>query len=577
MSAETQAKQRIDSLTAELNEHSRRYYQQDQPIIPDAEYDEKLRELQRLEEEHPALRQPDSPSLRVGEAPLPVFPSYAHRQPMLSLDNAFSEDEFAAFEQRVLGHLQRAGLQREEVFWCAEIKLDGLAVNLVYEQGVLRHAATRGDGRTGEEVSRNLRTIREVPLRLAGTPPALLEVRGEVFMRFADFHRLNEKIEAAGDKRRARFANSRNAAAGSLRQLDSRVTAQRPLSFIAHGIGAVEPAADSPLPDTQFGQLRWLQDMGLPVSEETKVCGGLDEVRGYFLDIDARRPKLGYGIDGIVLKVNDLHAQRLLGQTSRAPRWAIAWKYSAEEAQTVVSEIEVQVGRTGALTPVAHLRRVLVGGVWVSRATLHNEDEAQRKDVRIGDVVVVRRAGDVIPEVVKVLRRADKFVMPAQCPACGAEAVRDAETSAVRCTGQRCSVQLRQRIMYFASRKAMDIRGLGERLAERLVEEGRVSDPADLYDLSEELLSGMERMGKKAAAKLLHELERSKQTRLERFLLALSVPEVGEATAIALASHFGCLENIKAASVEALEEVDDVGPIVARNVREFLTTRATSR
>ncbi len=572
MSVPEQASERAAWLRQELDRHNYQYYVLDDPLIPDSEYDRLLRELQVLEAEYPELIRPDSPTQRVGAKPLDAFGEVRHKLPMLSLDNAFDETEMREFERRVRERLKLpAG---EEVRYAAEPKLDGLAVNLRYEQGVLVQASTRGDGFTGEDVTANVRTIRSIPLRLLGEGwPAVLEVRGEVFMPKAGFEALNERARRAGKKT---FANPRNAAAGSLRQLDPRITAKRPLAFFCYGFGEVTPG---PLADRHTASVLQVQPWGIPISPELKVVTGIEGCIAYYREIGQRREALPYEIDGVVFKVDRLDQQAHLGFVSRAPRWAIAWKFPAQEALTQVEAVEWQVGRTGAVTPVARLQPVAVGGVVVSNATLHNFDEVRRKDVRVGDTVYVRRAGDVIPEIVRVVmvrRPADArpVQLPKHCPVCGSEVIKPEGEAVARCTGGLfCPAQRKEAIRHFASRKAMDIDGLGEKLIDQLVEQELVHDPADLYQLTLEQLAGLERMAEKSARNLLAALDRSRSTSLNRFLYALGIREVGEATAAALARHFGDLEPLMKAQVEdfILERgVKGVGESTARAIVDYL-------
>ncbi|MFZ2853420.1 MAG: NAD-dependent DNA ligase LigA [Rhodocyclaceae bacterium] len=553
-------------LRAELERHNHQYYVLDSPLIPDAEYDRLFRELQAIEAEHPELASTDSPTQRVGAAPLPQFGSLAHRTPMLSLNNAFSDTEVEAFDRRI-----REGLAAEGgIDYAAEPKFDGLAIGLTYENGVLSCGATRGDGSTGEDVTPNLRTVNTIPLRLRGSRiPQLLEVRGEVLMMRSDFDRLNARQREKGEKE---FVNPRNAAAGSLRQLDSRITASRSLRFFAYGIGVAEGAA---LPATHSALLDRLAEWGFPVAAERDCVRGVAGLLDYYARIGAKRATLPYDIDGVVYKVNDLAAQEQLGFISRAPRFAIAHKFPAEEALTEVLAIDIQVGRTGALTPVARLAPVFVGGVTVTNATLHNEDEVRRKDVHIGDTVIVRRAGDVIPEVVRVLPEkrpilAPEFIMPRLCPVCASQVVRAADESVARCSGGLyCPAQRKQALIHFASRRAMDIEGLGDKLVEQLVDAHLVRTPADLYRLGLLALVNLERMAEKSANNLLAAIERSKQTTLARFIYALGIRNVGEATAKDLARHFGSLARVLAADEAQLLQVNDVGPVVAQCLRQF--------
>jgi len=561
--------QRAAALRRELAEHSWRYYVLDSPSVSDAEYDRLYRELEALERAHPELVTPDSPTQRVGGAPLGEFNPVAHAVPMLSLANAFDTEEVAAFDRRV-----REGLGHGEVAYSAELKFDGLAISLLYENGLFVRGATRGDGYTGEDVTQNLRTVKAIPLRLRQpSRHARLEVRGEVLMFKRDFAAINERQSSAGEKT---FVNPRNAAAGSLRQLDPRITASRPLRFFAYGIGETEGLE---LPPTHGGVLDMLRELGLPVSADRDVVRGLDGLLGFYERMRARRAELPFEIDGVVYKVNELAEQQRLGFVARAPRFALAHKFPAEEAVTEVLAIEVQVGRTGALTPVARLKPVFVGGVTVASATLHNEDELRRKDVRVGDRVAVRRAGDVIPEV--VTRLLDQrppgtrpFSMPSKCPVCGSAVVKLPDEAVTRCTGGLfCAAQRRQALLHFASRRAMDIEGLGEKLVEQLVEQKAVTTPADLYRLTLEQLEGLERMGRKSAQNLMDALDRSRHTTLARFIYALGIRNVGEATAKDLAAHFGDIEALMDADEDRLMEVSDVGPVVALSIRRFFAER----
>ncbi|MCY3751531.1 MAG: NAD-dependent DNA ligase LigA [Gammaproteobacteria bacterium] len=554
----------IAELRRQLDEHSYRYHVLDDPIIPDAEYDRLYKELVTLEKDHPELVTPDSPTQRVGESPLSEFAEVTHEIPMLSLDNAFSDEEMGAFDKRVRDRLELA-----EIHYTAEVKLDGLAISLLYGQGKLVRAATRGDGTTGEDVTSNIRTIKSIPLALRSTGyPERLEVRGEVFMTKSGFEELNIRQEEQGEKL---FANPRNAAAGSLRQLDPMLTARRPLQFLAHGIGIVEGAA---LPASHFEVLQTLKTWGLPVSADTERVAGVEECIGFYRRTASRRSQLPHEIDGVVFKVDDLKQQAALGFVTRAPRWAIACKFPPEEAVTEVLDIEVQVGRTGALTPVARLKPVRVGGVTVTNATLHNADEVRRKDIRAGDTAVVRRAGDVIPEVVRVIpgkrpETTEPFSMPARCPVCGSPAERVEGEAAVRCTGGlHCRAQAIQSIIHYASRTALDIEGLGEKLVEQLFNTGLVRNIADLYHLEHEKVAALERMGDKSAENLLRAIETGKNTRFDKFLYALGIREVGETTARNLALHFQ-LDELKSATQEDLCGVRDIGPVVAENIVRF--------
>jgi DNA ligase (NAD+) len=551
---------RVRKLREAIERHNRLYYVEDAPEITDAEYDALFRELQALEAEHPELRSADSPTQRVGSAPLSEFGEVQHRTPMLSIANAFDEEEVRAFDRRVC---QAVGA--EVVEYATEPKLDGLAVSLVYRDGAFVQGATRGDGTTGEDVTANLRTVRSIPLRIKAND---LEVRGEVLMYRRDFDALNQRQREAGQKE---YVNPRNAAAGAVRQLDSRITAARPLRFFAYAI------ADTAHVDwkTQAQALDRLEALGFPVCKERDLVQGAPGLLKYYGRIGRLRDKLPYAIDGVVYKVNRLDWQERLGFVSRAPRFALAHKFPAEEQTTEVLGIEVQVGRTGALTPVAKLKPVFVGGVTVTNATLHNEAELRRKDVRVGDTVVVRRAGDVIPEVVSVRkelrsRNAREFHMPEKCPVCGSAVVKNEDEAVHRCSGGLyCAAQRKQALLHFASRRALNIEGLGERLVDQLVDRELVGNPADLYKLTPEALEPLERMGEKSAANLVRELERSRKTSLERLIYALGIRNVGETTARDLARHFGDLEPLARATEEELAQAPDVGPVVARSIRQF--------
>lgn len=551
------------ALRREIELHNRQYYVLDAPSIPDVEYDRLFRRLQELETLHPELLTPDSPTQRIGGEPLPGFKEILHRAPMLSLSNAFSESDVGAFDERI-----RKTLGLAQVEYAVEPKFDGLAVSLRYRDGIFVQGATRGDGETGEDVTSNLRTVRSIPLRLPTVVDTIdLEVRGEVLMYRRDFDRLNDRQRAAGEKE---FANPRNAAAGSLRQLDSRVTARRPLRFFAY---AVDTKAD--MGRTHAATLDRLAELGFPLATERAVVHGGRELLDYFDRMAELRSTLPYAIDGVVYKVNRLDWQQQLGYVSRAPRFAVAHKFPAEEELTVVQGIDVQVGRTGALTPVARLKPVFVGGVTVTNATLHNEDELRRKDVRIGDTVVVRRAGDVIPEVVSVVldrRPPDvlQFHMPERCPACGSTVTRYPDESVARCSGGLyCPAQRKQALLHFASRRAMNIEGLGDKLVEQLVDRGKVGTPADLYRLDAAALAGLDRMGSKSAENLVAALKKSRDTTLARFIYALGIRNVGEATARDIAAHFGSLDRVAGAAPADMELVEDVGPIVAGSICRF--------
>ncbi|MGE0486537.1 MAG: NAD-dependent DNA ligase LigA [Gammaproteobacteria bacterium] len=551
MPAESPAR-RIAELRETIEFHNHRYYVLDDPLIADAEYDLLLRELEQLEADHPELANPDSPTMRVGAAPAEQFATVTHRRPMLSLANVFDADEFGDFYARLVTELET-----ETIEFAVEAKLDGLAISLTYENGRLVRAATRGDGTHGEDVTANVRTIRAIPLRLrSDTPPALLEVRGEIFMDKAGFAALNERQAATGLKT---FANPRNAAAGSLRQLDTGVTASRPLTMYCYGIGALE---GGPALTTQAGTLDWLGTLGLRVSRDSRVVSGREACLAFYVEMAARRPRLPYEIDGIVYKVNALAAQDRLGHVARAPRWAVAFKFPPDERETRVLAIDVQVGRTGALTPVARLEPVAVGGVTITNATLHNADEIARKDVRVGDTVVVRRAGDVIPEIVRVVldKRppgTEPYVLPQTVP--------DQERA-----------RLVQEIIHFASRRALDIEGLGAKIVEQLVTAGLVAAPDDLFRLDVPTLAALERMAEKSATNLVEAIARSRATTLARFVYALGIREVGEATAANLARRYARLDRIAAASIEELEEVDDIGPVVAASIHAWFADPANA-
>lgn len=559
--------ERVAQITNRIRLYDYQYYVQDAPTVSDNEYDGLFRELQALEQANPDLIKPDSPTQRVGGAAVKSFSSITHRVAMLSLNNAFGDDELNAFDKRV-----RDGLGLAIVEYAVEPKFDGLAITLTYEYGLFVQGATRGDGYTGEDVTHNLKTIHSIPQRLPLiNPPKLLEVRGEVLMFKADFESLNRDQENRGEKL---FANPRNAAAGSLRQLDPKITATRPLSFFAYGLGASEGAPDL---TTHNDCMSYLESLHLPVSKERGLVQGASGLLAYYNSIGAKRAGLPFDIDGVVYKVNSLAQQNELGFVSRAPRWAIAHKFPAEEALTVIEDIDVQVGRTGAITPVARLKPVFVGGVTVTNATLHNEDEMRRKDVRIGDTVSVRRAGDVIPEVVSVVleRRpvdARQFVMPSECPVCGSHIKKQADEAIARCTGGIfCAAQRKQAIIHFASRKAMDIEGLGDKLVEQLVDSNLAHNLADIYRLDLETLANLDRMAEKSAQNIIDSLEHSKKTTLARFIYALGIRNVGEATAKDLARYFGNLSAIQVADIEALQQVPDVGPIVAESIVNFFT------
>jgi DNA ligase (NAD+) len=560
---QTEAHKRAAELRRLIEQHNYGYYVLDDPEVPDAEYDRLMRELESIESGFPELVTADSPTQRVSGTPMDGFETVMHRVPMLSLGNAFSDEEVADFQRRV-----SQGLERDDITFVAEPKLDGVAISLSYVEGLLTTAATRGDGERGEDVTANVRTIRAVPLKLHGDGwPSLLEVRGEIYMPRAGFEKFNRKAVEKGEKP---LVNPRNGAAGSLRQLDPRLTAKRPLAFFAYST-----ATRDQLPDTQFETLARLRDWGIPVNPEVRLVQGIDGCLDYHKRMEGLRPGLGYDIDGVVYKVDRFDQQGFLGFVSKAPRWALAHKFPAEEEMTRLLDIDIQVGRTGALTPVARLEPVFVGGVTVTNATLHNEDEIRRKDVRPGDWVVVRRAGDVIPEVARAIHQRREtelaeFQMPETCPECGSAVERVEGEAAARCTGGLiCPAQRKHGIRHFATRKAMDIEGLGDKLIDQLVETGLVHTVADLYRLDHEQIASMERMGGKSAENLLKALEVSKKPPLDRLLYALGIREVGEVTAHSLAAYFKTMEALQGATEETLVEVSDVGPIVASHVAVF--------
>lgn len=570
-------KQRLEQLKEQLHHHNYRYYILDDPLIADAQYDALLRELQEIEAKHPNWITADSPTQRVGAAPVSAFNTVAHAVPMLSLGNAFDTEELQAFDNRVSALLRSEGVvgANDLVAYNAEYKFDGLAVSLRYENGLLVRGATRGDGYTGEDISSNIRTINSIPLRLQGDSriwPAVLEVRGEVLIHRTDFEKLNQAQLQRGEKA---FANPRNAAAGSLRQLDPRITAQRPLRFFAYGAGEIQ-IEGAPLPySTQSEFLDWLQGFGFPVDTHRSVLTGVDELLAFYEKTASARAELPYEIDGVVYKVNRLDFQDVLGFVARAPRFAVAHKFPAEETTTTLLDIEVQVGRTGAITPVARLEPVFVGGVTVTNATLHNEDEIHRKDVRIGDTVIVRRAGDVIPEVVAPIlelrpEQAESYVFPNHCPVCDSALERLEDEAIARCTGGLvCAAQRKQRLEHAVSRKALDVDGLGTKLIEQLVDKERVKNLADLFTLNELELASYPRMGAKSAANVVHALKAAKTPNLDRFIYALGIRHVGETTAKALAQHFGTLENLVQSTESELVQIDDVGPTVAASIAHF--------
>ncbi|MGZ8269966.1 MAG: NAD-dependent DNA ligase LigA [Methylophilus sp.] len=565
MMSKPQAISELSELKAQLANHDYHYYVLDSPIISDNEYDGLYRQLVALETQFPDLGTPDSPTQRVGGSSSSAFESIKHKQAMLSLNNAFADNELVAFDKRITEILDTTRVE-----YAVEPKFDGLAITLTYEHGLFVQGATRGDGYTGENVTHNLKTIRAIPAKLnAENPPALLEVRGEVLMLKRDFERLNQTQEQAGAKL---FANPRNAAAGSLRQLDPKITATRPLHFFAYGLGESQGV---PSLNSHSEAMQYLASLRFPVSDLRAIKLGVEGLREYYAEIGKIRPNLPFDIDGVVYKVNQFAQQNTLGFVSRAPRWAIAHKFPAEEAFTVVEDITVQVGRTGAITPVARLKPVFVGGVTVTNATLHNEDELRRKDIMIGDTVIVRRAGDVIPEVVSSLpekRPADarRFAMPSVCPECGSHIERPEDEAVARCTGGLfCPAQRKQAITHFASRRAMDIEGLGEKLVDQLVDANLVHHLDDVYKLEVATLANLERMAEKSALNVVDAIAKSKQTTLARFIYALGIRNVGEATAKDLALHFGQLDKLMQADTEALLQVNDVGPIVAESIKQF--------
>ena len=563
----TNIQTQIDNLRKTLRQYEYEYHVLDNPTVPDSEYDRLFHQLKALELAHPEFLTSDSPTQRVGAKPLSGFSQIRHEIPMLSLDNAFSDEEFNAFVKRIEDRLI---VLSKPLTFCCEPKLDGLAVSILYVNGILTQAATRGDGTTGEDITANIRTIRNIPLQLlTDNPPARLEVRGEVFMPHAGFERLNEYALEHGEKT---FANPRNAAAGSLRQLDPNITSKRPLVLNAYGIGIAEGVE---LPNTHYARLQWLKSIGIPVNPEIRLCNGTNEVLDFYRDIQNKRSSLGYDIDGTVLKINDIALQNELGFISKAPRWAIAYKFPAQEELTVLNDVEFQVGRTGAITPVAKLEPVFVAGVTVSNATLHNGDEIERLNIAIGDTVVIRRAGDVIPQIIGVLheRRPDNakaIIFPTNCPVCDSQIIRIEGEAVARCTGGLfCAAQRKEALKHFVSRKAMDIDGVGGKLIEQLVDRELVHTPADLFKLDLTTLTRLERMGAKSAENALNSLEKAKSTTLARFIFALGIREVGEATALNLANHFKTLDALKAADLEQLQQVPDVGEVVANRIFVF--------
>jgi DNA ligase (NAD+) len=558
--------QQLNHLRTTLRHHEYLYHVQDNPEIPDAEYDRLMRELRELEEAHPELITQDSPTQRVGAAPLSEFTQVRHEVPMLSLDNVFDEASYLAFNKRVQDRLKST----DALTFCCELKLDGLAVSLLYEDGVLVRAATRGDGTTGENITANVRTIRAIPLKLRGENiPRRVEVRGEVFLPQAGFEKINEEARRTGGKV---FANPRNAAAGSLRQLDPRITAKRPLTFFCYGVGLLEGGE---LPASHMARLQQFKAWGLPVSDRIRLCSTPEEVLAFYHQVEADRPTLGFDIDGVVIKVDSLALQETLGFVARAPRWAVAFKFPAQEQMTTVRDVEFQVGRTGAITPVARLEPVQVAGVLVSNATLHNADEIERLGLRIGDRVVIRRAGDVIPQVVGVVESerpedTQEIIFPTHCPVCGSDVERVEGEAVTRCTGGLiCGAQRKEALKHFVSRRALDVDGMGDKIIDQLVEKEYVHTPADLFKLTAGKLTGLDRMGPKSAQNTVDALEKAKETTFARFLYALGIREVGEATAAGLAAHFGTLDALAAASIDDLQKVPDVGIVVATHTFNF--------
>lgn len=557
------AKERIEKLAKELNHHNYLYYILDNPEISDSEYDKLLRELQKLEKEHPELIQSDSPTQRVGATPLDKFKKHKHKTPMLSLDNAMDDDELLAFDERVKRFLGDS----KDVKYTTELKFDGLAIELVYENGILVVGSTRGDGETGEDVTPNIKTVKNIPLRLEGKPPAYFEVRGEVVLTKKAFAKLNEEREKEGEQI---FANPRNAAAGSIRQLDSKITSKRPLHFFAYGLGGTKEILFA----SQSELLTKLPKLGIPVNENYALCKNVNEVRDFFKKIEEKREKLDYEIDGIVVKVNEFSLQDKLGMVSRSPRWAIARKFAAEEATTVIEDIIVQVGRTGALTPVAVLKPVRVGGVEVRRATLHNQDEIDRKDVRIGDTVFVRRAGEVIPEVIKIVeskrqKNSKLYKMPTHCPECGAEATKEEGEVVTRCIGLSCPAKLKEGIRHFVSKGGMNIEGIGGRLVEQFVDEGLIKRFSDFYNLTEKQLLNLERQGDTSAKNHIEAIEKSKDVPLDHFIFALGIRHIGEHLSKVLAEEFGDIKKLEHIKEDALINLNEVGPEVAFSVSHF--------
>ncbi|KPD03061.1 NAD-dependent DNA ligase LigA [Moellerella wisconsensis] len=558
--------QHLDQLKQQLRHHEYLYHVLDAPEIPDAEYDKLMQELKAIEAEYPQWVTSDSPTQRVGAQPLSSFETVRHAIPMLSLDNVFDEASYLSFDKRIHDRLKN----NDDLIFCCELKLDGLAVSLLYENGELVQAATRGDGTTGENITANVRTIKAIPLRLIGDNiPQRVEIRGEVFMPQKGFEALNEAARRTDGKV---FANPRNAAAGSLRQLDPRITAKRPLTFYCYGVGLLEGGE---LPSSHYERLMQFKSWGLPVTEWVQLCKGSAQVLAFYHKVEAARPTLGFDIDGVVIKVDSLSLQQTLGFVARAPRWATAFKFPAQEQMTLLRDVEFQVGRTGAITPVARLEPVQVAGVMVSNATLHNADEIARLGVRIGDTVVIRRAGDVIPQIVNVVmdqrpKDSREIEFPIHCPVCGSDIERIEGEAVARCTGGLiCGAQRKEALKHFVSRRAMDVDGMGDKIIDQLVEKEYVHTPAELYQLSAGILTGLDRMGPKSALNLINALEKSKQTTLARFIYALGIREVGEATAANLAAHYGSLTDLMAADIESLKTVQDVGDVVAKHVVNF--------
>ncbi|MBR38372.1 MAG: DNA ligase (NAD(+)) LigA [Idiomarina sp.] len=568
MSRSSTVEQRMRELEQQLTRYNKEYYELDEPTIPDSEYDKLFRELQTLEANNPELKSQHSPTEKVGSKPLDAFTSVTHELPMLSLDNAFSSEEFSAFAERIQQRVDSS------VAWafCCEPKLDGLAVSILYENGQLVRAATRGDGYSGEDITANVKTIKNVPLQLSDDAPERLEVRGEVFMMTDAFERFNDNARKRDEKV---FANPRNAAAGSLRQLDSRITAKRPLHFYAYSLGVVSEQDQEQLADSHYERLQQLSAWGLPINDEVKRVESVEACETYYQAMLEKRDRLRYEIDGIVYKVDSIRMQNELGFVARAPRWAIARKFPAQEQLTRITGVDFQVGRTGAITPVARLEPVSVGGVTVSNATLHNADEVARLGVMIGDTVSIRRAGDVIPQVVSVLESerpedAQAIEFPSHCPVCDSEVERIEGEAVARCSGGLiCAAQRKEAIKHFASRKAMDVDGLGDKLVEQLVDKDWVKSPADLYELKAPVVASLPRMGMKSAQNLVDAIANTRETTLPRFIYALGIREVGEATANNLARHFGTFEDVQKADLEALQEVDDVGQVVAKHIIAF--------